>query len=233
MDLYRDHLTSRRGRLSRFAISATSAAIHAAIVLLVFVLTLHSVKVHPIRPTARCCMVALYQANGVGIDAPPIPHPGTGSHQAKKTVVRQKSLLPTPPEPVVQEAQTSTAGNTSAHSAGSPAPPQPASQLTAGTGSGSDDAQPAYPIFSPSPHVADRTLLPGANQNVIVDVDVSVSGEVTNEKLVQGLGNGIDQLVLDTVKGWHFHPATVNGNAVASTSELVFPFNRSYPRSNG
>jgi outer membrane biosynthesis protein TonB len=46
---------------------------------------------------------------------------------------------------------------------------------------------------------------------------------------VKGLGNALDALVLETVKTWRFHPATVNGTPVATEAELIFPFNRSYP----
>lgn len=93
----------------------------------------------------------------------------------------------------------------------------------AGTQTGSADITPAFPIFSPSPHVADRSLLPAINRNVVVDVNVSAQGEVLDEKLVQGLGNSLDQVILDTVKSWKFHPANSNGNAVASVAELIFP----------
>jgi TonB family protein len=57
----------------------------------------------------------------------------------------------------------------------------------------------------------------------VVDVNVSAQGEVSDEKLVQGLGNNVDQIILDTVKTWKFHPASSDGNAVASVAELVFP----------
>lgn len=93
----------------------------------------------------------------------------------------------------------------------------------AGAQTGSEDITPAFPIFSPSPHIADRSLLPAVNQNVVVDVNVSAQGEVVEEKLVQGLGNSLDQVILDTVKSWKFHPANSNGNAVASVAELIFP----------
>ena len=92
-----------------------------------------------------------------------------------------------------------------------------------GAQTGSADITPAFPIFSPSPHVADRSLLPAVNQNVVVDVNVSAQGEVVEEKLVQGLGNSLDQIILDTVKSWKFHPANSNGSAVASVAELIFP----------
>jgi outer membrane biosynthesis protein TonB len=49
---------------------------------------------------------------------------------------------------------------------------------------------------------------------------------------VKGIGNKLDQIVLDTVKTWRFQPATVNGKPVPSQDELIFPFNPSYPLSD-
>ena len=106
---------------------------------------------------------------------------------------------------------------------------------TAASGDGADaqNATPAFPVFSPKPPVADRALLPAAEQHIVVDVNVNEAGEVTGETLVKGMGNALDQIVLDTVKTWRFHPATVNGNPVASEAELIFPFNLSYPVTRG
>jgi protein TonB len=99
----------------------------------------------------------------------------------------------------------------------------------AGSGADRESADPAFPVFSPHPPVADRSLLPSSNQEVVVDVKVSAAGDVLEVTLVRGIGNGLDQIVLDTVKSWRFHPATINGNPVATEAELVFPFNLSYP----
>lgn len=99
----------------------------------------------------------------------------------------------------------------------------------AGNGADQQNADPAFPVFSPRPPVADRSLLPNSNRQVIVDVKVSDTGEVLAATLVQGIGNGLDQIVLDTVKTWRFHPATINGNPVATEAELIFPFSESYP----
>jgi TonB family protein len=111
---------------------------------------------------------------------------------------------------------------------GSPPSLQQQSTVASGNGSGSQDAEPAYPIFSPSPHIADRGLLPSEVRNVVVDVDVSDTGLVTNERLVLGLGNDLDRAVLEAVKTWRFHPATVDGASVASVAELVFPLSQRY-----
>ncbi|QNI34056.1 TonB family protein [Alloacidobacterium dinghuense] len=99
------------------------------------------------------------------------------------------------------------------------------------TGQGSDaqSMYPAYPTVSPSPQVKDRSLLPQTDQKVVVDVDLGADGKVQQATLVSGLGNALDQIVLDTVRGWQFHPAMLNGQSVPSRMELVFPFNRNYP----
>jgi protein TonB len=99
----------------------------------------------------------------------------------------------------------------------------------AGSGADQQNADPAFPVFSPHPPVSDRALLPRSNQEVVVDVKVSAAGDVLEATLVKGIGNGLDQIVLDTVKSWRFHPATINGNPVATEAELVFPFNLNYP----
>jgi TonB family protein len=106
-------------------------------------------------------------------------------------------------------------------------------QQTIGTGSGTDEAEPAFPTYFPRPAVTDRSVLPVVEQKIIVDVTISADGDVTDEKLVQGLGNDLDDVVLRTVKAWRFHPATLNGNSVASVEQLVFPFNRDYPSDDG
>ncbi len=113
-----------------------------------------------------------------------------------------------------------------------PAAGQPAAapdKSVAGSGADQQSADPAFPVFSPHPPVSDRSLLPRSNQEVVVDVKVSAAGDVLEATLVKGIGNGLDQIVLDTVKSWRFHPATINGNPVATEAELVFPFNLNYP----
>jgi len=99
----------------------------------------------------------------------------------------------------------------------------------AGSGADRQNADPAFPVFSPHPPVSDRSLLPSSNREVIVDVKVSAAGDVLEATLVKGIGNGLDQIVLDTVKTWRFHPATINGSPVATEAELIFPFDLKYP----
>ncbi len=98
-----------------------------------------------------------------------------------------------------------------------------------GVGNDDEDAMPAFPVFSPRPAVTDRSLLPQTQQKVIVDVKLSADGAVLDEKLVKGLGNELDAKVMEIVKTWKFHPATIDGKPVASEAECIFPFDKNYP----
>ena len=127
--------------------------------------------------------------------------------------------------PVLQPQPKKTGG-------GSPAAPHQgdgSNIATHGNGGDKDDVRPAFPVFSPRPPVTDRSLLPAGEEKIVVEVELNEAGDVVNEKLTSGLGNELDQLVLDIVKTWRFHPATVNGKPVATEAELIFPFNQSYP----
>jgi TonB family protein len=124
------------------------------------------------------------------------------------------------------------------NTAGGGAPPTPHAgegrgNAANGNGSDNEDARPAFPVFSPKPAVTERALLPAAEEKIVVDVKVDADGAVVSETLVRGLGNRLDQIVLDTVMTWHFHPATVNGKPVAAEAEIVFPFDLQYPVDGG
>lgn len=136
------------------------------------------------------------------------------AHRAALAKPQQDKPAPEAEQPSESET-ASSAGSSTSQSQG------------AGAGDGNQNATPAFPLYSPSPHL-DRSLLPKTDENVVVDVNVSAMGEVLDEKLVHGLGNSVDQVILDTVKSWKFHPATVDGNAVASVAELVFPLGQKW-----
>jgi TonB family protein len=142
---------------------------------------------------------------------------------------------PQPPgrkkDPSVHHAATSNLAVNAHPAPAAGAPPAVAYESLPGNGTDAESENPAFPVFSPRPPVSDRSLLPGSDRQVVVDVKVSAIGEVLEATLVKGIGNGLDQIVLDTVKTWRFHPATINGNPVPTEAELIFPFNQSYPTS--
>src|ERR1700691_2018155 len=187
-----------------------SAATHTALIGAIY-FALHAGRTHPIYLESRCCSTALYYSANVDGGSP-------------KAVATPKKKRPTnaqapSSQPVIASAPVAAAQTAQAQTGLISQQQLP----TLGTGEGSDDAEPALPLFHPHPPIADRSLLPVKEQDVVVDVAISALGDVTDEKLVHGLGNGLDQVVLDTVKGWHFRPATLNGTAVASMEEIVIP----------
>ena len=98
-----------------------------------------------------------------------------------------------------------------------------------GNGPDNIDMTPAFPVYSPHPPIHDRLLLPQTAEKIVVDVDVDEGGQVVKETLVKGIGNHLDAVVLDIVKTWRFQPAKINGKAVASQAEVIFPLDRNYP----
>jgi len=88
---------------------------------------------------------------------------------------------------------------------------------------------PAFPVFSPHPPIHDRALLPQTAEKIVIDVDLDEAGLVVKETMVKGLGNPLDQMVLQIVKTWRFQPAKVDGKPVASQAEVIFPLDRNYP----
>jgi len=102
-------------------------------------------------------------------------------------------------------------------------------QAQTGNGSDAEDVHPGFPIFSPHPPVHDRRLLPSSEQKVVVDVKVDAQGQVVSETLVKSVSANLDKICLDIVLTWRFQPATMNGKAIPSEAELIFPFTPSYP----
>lgn len=194
-----------------------SLAGHALAALVAVLLTLYFPRrVRLVYRESRCCAAALYWTGAVGADTP----------KAKPLAERRRPKASPRPAPEKTSNASPRAFTKAPQSVpGAEGSPQ---QSTIGTGMGDEDAEPAFPTYFPRPAVADRSLLPAVERKIIVDVSISAQGGVTDEKLVQGLGNSLDQIVLNTVKTWRFQPATRNGTAIASAEQIVFPFNRNY-----
>jgi protein TonB len=212
-------------RRTRPTTAALSLLAHGAVLLAFVGLGTHA-RVHTLPPAKGCCMAMLSVAGGSHRLQWAAPQPissGNSAHAVETTQAPHKVPDPALPIHKAKEAE--------------PAPAVAAEGLGSGAARGNGDANqnvtPAFPVFSPKPPVTDRALLPAAEQQIVVDVDVSATGEVTAETLVKGMGNALDQIVLETVKTWRFQPATADGKPVASESELIFPFNQKYPVARG
>ncbi len=89
-----------------------------------------------------------------------------------------------------------------------------------------EDVMPAIPLpgsFA-DPKVS-RWELPGGLQgDVIVEITIDDQGTVVNERLLQGMGHGIDEKVIAALRDWRFRPATRNGVAIPSKHDVHFHF---------
>lgn len=200
-----------------------SVAVHGLLFAILIALSVRA-RMHPVQTTNRETFSGIQVAGGSHATRLFLPRSLTtveARKPAKEPQQAKKPAAPIHPTPPVKSAG-GTAADAHHTSNGS-------GDATIGDGSDAQNADPAFPVFSPRPPVTDRALLPGSQREIVVDVNVNAAGEVVSTNLVKGMGNSLDQIVLDTVKTWRFHPATVNGTAVASQAELIFPFNPSYP----
>jgi TonB family protein len=200
----------------------TSIVVHGALLALLIFAAHHAWQVRPVSARGGAHATVLYWADSVGTGIARTHQHGAEKLTPARTTPRNSPV--TPPHEKQLDPDAEKANDTAA---ASPAGSSMSNLQSSGSGDSTQDATPAFPVYSPSPHL-DRSLLPRTDENVVVDVNVSPLGEVLDEKLVHGLGNSLDQTILDTVKSWKFHPATVDGNAVASVAELVFPLGQKW-----
>jgi protein TonB len=142
-----------------------------------------------------------------------VPNAKTQPKQAETT-----TPLPAPPQAKLKETVASP--NTS-----SPASAQPDS--AAGADSlGSGNINIALVSYFPTPKPDLSTLPHGTKGDVILDIVIDTTGKIADIKMASGLGHGIDENVIATVQQWTFHPATKDGQPVASEQELHFHYEK-------
>jgi len=102
---------------------------------------------------------------------------------------------------------------------GPPPSPEPEGPIQVG-----GDVNPPEKTFAPQPQyteIARKARLQGV---VIVQAIIDKGGNVTNVKVLKGLGMGLDQAAVDAIKKWKFDPATLNGKPVAVYYNLTVNF---------
>jgi protein TonB len=141
------------------------------------------------------------------------PNPKTAPKQAKAST-------PLPATPTPKPTTPTTSPNSQ-----SPTATQPDS--VAGADSlGSGNINIALASYFPTPK-PDLTQLPkGTKGDVILDIVIDTAGKISDIKMTSGLGHGIDDNVIATVQQWTFHPATKDGQPVASEQELHFHYEK-------
>jgi len=107
----------------------------------------------------------------------------------------------------------------------SPASAQPDSAAGADA-LGSGNINIALGSYFPAPKPDLSTLPRGTKGDVILDIVIDSNGKIADIKMTSGLGHGIDENVIATVQQWTFHPATKDGQPVASEQELHFHYEK-------
>ncbi|HSL84528.1 MAG TPA: TonB family protein [Thermoanaerobaculia bacterium] len=102
---------------------------------------------------------------------------------------------------------------------GPPPSPEPEGPIQVG-----GDVQAPVKVYNPQPQyteIARKARLQGV---VIVQAIIDKEGNVTNVKVLKGLGMGLDQAAVDAIKKWRFEPATLHGKPVAVYYNLTVNF---------
>ncbi len=83
---------------------------------------------------------------------------------------------------------------------------------------------PALPQVFPDPAVSRADLPAGVQGDVVVEVTIDEHGNVVELKLVRGIGYGIEERVLATLRQWRFRPASQDGVTIASQHIVTFHY---------
>lgn len=86
------------------------------------------------------------------------------------------------------------------------------------------DIRIAYPIFHPDPAINRAALPEWIRGDVILEIIIDHTGIVTDAKVLQTVGFGLEEKVLEAVRNWRYKPATFDGMPVASKQDVRFHF---------
>jgi TonB family protein len=156
--------------------------------------------------------------------APVGPQPVSEQPEQPKLELRpqiQKIPLPKQPLPDTREKEdgANAARSEEAAQGGSPYGSRiPGAPLTG------DEIIPALPQVFPDPAVSRADLPPGVQGDVIVEVTIDEQGNVVELKLIRGIGYGIEDRVMATLRQWHFRPAQRDGVTIASQHIVSFHY---------
>ena len=203
-----------RGRRWSFSVSVSSV-IHLLVVM-VFCWPTVPVFVRPALiargegGSATPSSVVLYAPNDLQIAAsssPPLLSLPVARKKPNKTKLRKRANLLEEADKTPKQAEAGSE-NGSAYD---------------GLASG-DEVKPALPIAFQDLKIYRSELPSGIQGDVIVEITIDTQGAVVEERLLQGLGHGVDDRVIAVLRDWRFHPATRNGVAIPSKHDVHFHF---------
>lgn len=209
----RDPGRKRRNR----AIASVFAAQLAVVAVLLYPREPEFVVPHDVQQGIRGSQGSLslmYLApTGMEKSAPAIepPHPKLRAAlpvKPKPPVAEKKTSLP--PNPVASDDAAARGGSLFGHLPGGPV-----------TGA---EVIPALPVVAPDPPVEAGEIPPGVTGDVVVEVTIDSQGNVVKTKVLQTIGFGVEEKVLETLQRWHFRPASRFGVNIASQHLVHFHY---------
>jgi TonB family protein len=165
-------------------------------------------------------------ATPVPVAARPAPEMAQAKVQTKAAVTAP-APTETAPAATVQEASAQAAGadDGSASGDGQGIAPFPAWRMNAMTGFNGMHHQmkTALPVFTPDPPILHAQVPEQARgKDVVMEVMIDDQGSVVYAQVVQGVGGGVEQSIVETLRRWIFIPAKFNGVAMPSQRQLTF-----------
>ena len=83
----------------------------------------------------------------------------------------------------------------------------------------------ALAVFTPDPPILHGEVPASARgKDVVLDVVIDDQGSIVQVEVLQGVGDGVEESIVQTLRRWIFVPAKVNGVAIASRRQLRFHF---------
>lgn len=83
----------------------------------------------------------------------------------------------------------------------------------------------ALPVFTPDPPILHGSFPKSARgKDVVLEVIINEQGYIVQARVLQAVGEGVEQSIAETLRRWIFVPAKINGIAIASRRELRFHF---------
>ncbi len=86
------------------------------------------------------------------------------------------------------------------------------------------DVRVAISVVAPDPPIVRARLPQWIRGDLVVEVTIDEKGDVVATRVLQSVGFGLDEIVVDTLRHWRFIPAKVDGIAVASREDVHFHF---------
>ena len=83
----------------------------------------------------------------------------------------------------------------------------------------------ALRVFTPDPPILHGEFPePARGKEVVMKVVINEDGSIVAVQVLQGIGYGVEQAIVETLKRWIYVPAKFNGRAIATQEELRFQF---------